>query len=128
MLRKIVYGIAIPQKLTVFDAIFAFQNSANTQTFSQGRVITATSGSGQSATFQAAPSAYDQERVVAQCERFFAILTNALAGLVGIQDDGQASSSAAIFTAMMNDDDMQAVTRRGQDNTLLGWPYAQTSA
>lgn len=124
ILRQIVENNAVQGGQSVWSALLAFQTSINTPSFAQGRVLAATSGNGQSASWEAQMLGreYTPENVFALSEEFFDIYTAALANNASLADDATEASSRAIFNAMLADDRLQPVTRRGADFTLLNFP------
>lgn len=124
MLRQIIEAGAIPAQQKVYEALLAFQAAVNSPSFRQGRVMVSTSGNGQSASFELGMLGreYTQENVFAASEQFFDILTDALANNQALTDDGTEANSRAIFAAMVADDRLQTVNRRGADFTLLNFP------
>lgn len=124
ILRQIVETNAIPGGQKVRDALLAFQATINTPSFAQGRVLSSTSGNGQSAAWDGAALGreYTPETVFAVSEEFFEIYEAALENTAGLADDATEASSRAILAAMLADDRMQTVNRRSADFTLLNFP------
>ena len=123
-LRQILLVGAISTASTVADALLNFQTAVNEQNFQKGRQYISTSGNGQSASYQMAVSGsqWTQENIFAMSEEYFEILDRTLDNNPNLTDDGSAPSTRAIFAAMLLDDRFQAVTSRGLDVTLLGFP------
>ncbi len=123
-LRQILLASAIANAWTVALALFNFQSSVNEINFQKGRTYSSTSGAGQHASFQMVGSGtcWTQENVFGMSEEFFEIYYAAMANTPGLADNGQPASTTAIFMAMIADDRLQTVTRRGLDATLLGFP------
>ena len=115
---------AVGSSLTVANALLAFQSSVNEINFQKGRIYSSTSGSGQHASFSMIGSgtSWTQENVFGMSEEFFGIYYDAMVNTPGLVDDGQMASTTAIFLAMLADDRLQTITRRGLDSTLLGFP------
>lgn len=123
VLRQIVEGaIAAGQKIS--EGLLGFQTSLNSPTFRTGRVVSSTSGSGQSAAFeqQVLGREWTPENAFALSEEFFSIYELALANNPSLADDGAEASSRAILAVMFCDDRLQIVNRRGTDFTLLNFP------
>lgn len=123
ILRNLVEFAAIPGSTSVYAALLAYQNSALTGSFKQGRVTVGTSGNGQSVSFQIAGlgAEYSQADAVGLSERLLEVYEDMQTNTPQA-DDGQPANSRAVFALMRDDDRLQTVTRKGSDWTLLNWP------
>ncbi len=123
-LRQILLVNAVASVTPVAQALLLFQSAVNEQNFRVGRQYASVSGSGQHSSFLmvGSGSSWTQENVFGMSEEFFGILEDTLEANPSLIDDGQPASTQAIFSAMLKDDRLRTVTRRGLDTTLLGWP------
>jgi hypothetical protein len=124
LLRQILLVGAVTSASTVNAALLDFQTSLNEQSFQRGRQYSSTSGNGQSASYKGGGpwEQWSQENLFAVSEEFFDILALTLSSNAALVDDGQTASTQAIFAAMLYDDRLHTVIRRGLDVTLLGFP------
>ena len=122
-LRQIAEG-AVASSSKISEALLAFASAINSGSFRTGKILISTSGSGQHASFQMDVTGreFTPDNLAAMSEEFFDILSDTLANNPSLVDDGTATSTRAIFAAMRQDDRLYGVTRRGSDNTLLGFP------
>lgn len=115
-------------------ALAAYQDSGF-QGLNSGRIIVSTSGFGKSTSF-AAPSTslqFTQEQVFALSEELLETYDAAIAALnagsTPLPPEGPpGSNDAAIFSAMMLQDNMQTITSVRDDHTMLRYPTFSTGA
>ncbi len=124
MLRQICEG-AKATSSTVKQALIATQAAAADNSFKKGRIITSTSGNGQSASFAffspTGASGFTQDNVVGLTEEFVNILDDAVAG--GIIDD--PNTVDATFAAMVTDDRLVGIRQQMGDFTSLRFPVTR---
>ena len=122
-LRQIVEG-SVQSSSKISEALLAFATAINSGSFRTGKILTSTSGSGQHASFQMDTTGreFTPDNLAAMSEEFFEIYYFQLEQNPTLTDDGTEPNTRAIFKAMREDDRLYGVTRRGSDNTLLGFP------
>lgn len=124
ILRQLIECGAIPAKAGVRDTLLAYQGNVTSESFKRGRLLISTSGNGQSASHQMSTPGFEFGPVEVQAlsEQLIRIFEDAVANDSTLSDDGDQTHSRAILTAMLSDDRMQSINRRGMDSTLLGFP------
>ncbi len=112
-LRQIAEG-AKTASLTLREALLASQAAVKDNTFSKGRILSSTSGSGQTASFEigSAGKEFTQENVFDMLEEFLEILEDGISqGTITDAADG----IDATFAAMCGDDRLATIRHQHLD-------------
>lgn len=113
-----IYDDAVAKALTLIEGLKAFRTGIY-PAINGGRTVVSHSGSGQSTSFEIPSSArgFTQDEMFALGQLLVEVYRSAVTTIGGSPDD------ATIFAAMLEYDQMVAVTRVYNDWTGLNWGY-----